>query len=136
MRPTKRIQHLGFVASVVATVLTVTIGCAANGVTGDPLAEVTDDRPRLTVANRHWQEMRVYLVHGHVSHRTPIGMLHGGMRKAFSLPRAAMGNEVRLLLQPVSGRTEAFLTRPFVVAGPRVELFIENILTRSRVYVP
>jgi hypothetical protein len=58
------------------------------------------------------------------------------MRRTFLLPGTTLGNEVRLLLQPVGGRREAYLTPAFVVAGPRVELFIENILTRSRVYVP
>lgn len=123
------------VGLVCAAVITVTISCAVRGTVLEPTANAPSDRPQLFVANHHWQEVRVYVVHGHVMNRVLVGSLPAGTQKVFTLPRAAYSNEIRLQVVPVGGRTEAYLTQSFLVAGLRVELIIENVLHRSMVYV-
>ncbi len=110
---------------------TLVIACATTNV---PLARSTDRVVRqhrciLTVKNRHWNDVEVFVAMG--STRVRLDRVISGATKTLHIPQGMVGGSVRLELRPTGGARHSATSAVYFGPGQELELWVSADITKS-----
>jgi hypothetical protein len=124
----------GRLAAVLAILLSACAPAAMNDGADGPEPRVGRSAS-ISVENRNWMDMNVYLVQG--TTRVRLGMVTGMSRATFSMPRGMEGypGQLRLLADPI-GSLRGYLSEPVQIRpGQQVALQVGDNLNQSFVSI-
>ena len=135
MRARCQLTYLAVAMTVVAAAGVVT-GCAATTGFGDPdIGVATSQGVTLSVVNRNYEDVRVYLLRG--STQVPVGTVAGMQSRSFRISPAEIGGSrvLRLSLVATASRDRIAMIPVDVEPGYAVEAWIATKLRHSNIRI-
>lgn len=111
-------------------------GCVGRHTLQPPARKIDAGDPiELAIDNRHWADVRVYVVHD--GSTTRVGMVPASSAVTFPLPRYLIGQsgEIRLIADPVAAFQKLVSDVVVVKPGQQVVWTLDNALAKSTIAV-